>query len=57
MVLSGQGADKFRGFALVGLGDFADLLFKRKLSLPSRAVVILASPNTVATARASPSRS
>ncbi len=57
MVVGGQVAVKFRGFSLVGLGGFAELLLKRKLSLPvsriwqwwvsrsSRAVVILASPN------------
>lgn len=34
MSVGGQVGVKFRGFSLVGLGDFADLLLKRKLSLP-----------------------
>ena len=56
----GQVAVKFRGFSFEGLGGLAELALKRKLSFPvsriwqwcvsrsSKAVVILASPKTVA---------
>lgn len=56
----GQVVVKFRAFSFVGLACFAELFLNRKLSFPvsrmwqrwvrqsSRAVVILASPKTVA---------
>jgi hypothetical protein len=66
MMVSWSGVVKFRGFSFAGLAAFAELFLKRKLSFPvsrmwqrwvrrsSRAVVIFASPNTVAQPRALP---